>query len=131
LLVGKPRSAIDETWLAATSLATWAEATHAPLAEYLLGKNLSLHGDWAEAAGVLDRALDEVAPTPRIGRELLRTRAICACAQQDDAGIARVRGLLDGDGSPFADGPDARREWVVALMARCDPGLAPAAGQAP
>ena len=121
LLVGKPRSAVDEAWIAAASLGVWAESTNAPLAEYLLGKNLSLHEDWASAARWLDRALDGGAPTPRIGRELLRTRAVCACAEVDRAGIARVRRMLVAPTSPFADGPDGRRQWLLALLSRCDP----------
>lgn len=120
LLIGALRSPLDEAWTMAASLATWAEATHAPLAEYLLGKNLALHGDWARAARWLDRALDAEPPTDRIGRELLRTRAICACAQEDHAALARVTSRIDAPDSPFADGPDGRREWLAALISRCD-----------
>lgn len=123
LLLGRPTGPprpLDHAWTAAASLAEWAEATRAPLAEYLLGKNLSLHGDWTRAAGWLDRALEGEAPTVRIGRELLRTRAVCACAVGDRAAIARVRGRLDAPESPFADGPDGRRDWLSRLLARCD-----------
>lgn len=126
LLVAKPRAPVDQAWSAAASLGVWAEETRAPLAEYLLGKNLSLHGDWALAALWLDRALGGEMPTARIAREALRTRAVCACALHDRSGIAHVRGLLDAPESPFAEGADGRREWLVALMSRCEREDAPA-----
>jgi len=120
LLVADPRAPADHAWAVAATLGAWAEGTRSPLAEYLLGKNLSLHGDWSLAARWLDRALDGEIPTARIAREALRTRAVCACALEDPSGIAHVRRLLEAAQSPFADGPDGRREWLVALMSRCE-----------
>ncbi|HXX68744.1 MAG TPA: hypothetical protein VEK07_16270 [Polyangiaceae bacterium] len=120
LLIAEPRVPVDHAWTVAATLGVWAEGTRSPLAEYLLGKNLSLHGDWALAAQWLDRALDGDVPSARIAREVLRTRAICACALEDRSGIARVRRLLGAPESPFREGPDGRREWIVALMSRCE-----------
>ena len=82
LLLAEPGRPQD-SWLGALSLGDWVQATRAPLAEYLAGKNLTLHDEWARAAPALDRALDGGDPTPRIGRELLRQRAIGACVLRD------------------------------------------------
>jgi hypothetical protein len=82
LLIGEPGRPADP-WLGALSLGAWAEETHEPLAGYLVGKNLDLREDWRRAAAWLDRAIAAGVPTPRIGRELLRQRAISACALGD------------------------------------------------
>ena len=71
------------------------------------------------AATWLDRALDEGAETPRIGRELLRQRAICACALEDRAALAKVRTLVTEPRSPFEGSAGGRREWVLRLVERC------------
>ncbi len=104
LLVGDPGRPVD-TWVGALSLGGWAEETHEPLAGYLVGKNLALREDWKRAAAWLDRALDAGVPSPRVGRELLRQRAVlrvragrCRRARPDPrarrrAGLA-VRGQL-------------------------------------
>jgi hypothetical protein len=118
LLVGEPGRPVD-TWLGALSLGGWAEETHEPLAGYLVGKNLTLREDWQRAAAWLDRALAAGVPTARIGRELLRQRAICACALGDADAMGRIREQLDGEGSPFAGSSGGRRAWVMRLLARC------------
>jgi hypothetical protein len=60
------------------------------------------------------------APTPRIGRELLRVRAVCACAVADVAEIAHLRESVDGEGSPFGrTGKGGRRDAVLRLLERC------------
>src|SRR5262249_10255614 len=119
LLIGAPGRPADSNE-AMARLGAWAEATRDPVAEYVLGKNLAQHAFWAEAAEHLDRALGGTEPTPRIARELLRQRAITACALRDTAALTRVRDALRIDGGPFASG-GGRREHLEALLARCGP----------
>ena len=118
LLIGEAGD-VEDPWLGAASTAEWAAETHEPLAEYLLGKNLLLHGQWTRAAMHLDRALAGGAPTARVGRELLRSRTICACATGDEAALAHVRSAILAEGSPFAEGAGGRRDWVLRLVDRC------------
>jgi hypothetical protein len=118
LLVGEPGKPVD-SWIGALSLGQWSEETHEPLSAYLVGKNLALREDYARAATWLDRAIEEGAETPRIGRELLRQRAICACALEDRAALAKVKALVTQPGSPFEGSAGGRREWVLRLVERC------------
>ena len=120
LLVGGPGQPVDG-WLGALSLGAWAEETHEPLAEYLVGKNLAQRARWTRAAAWLDRASDAGVPTARIGRELMRQRAICACASGDVAAIERVREAVRAEGSPFDGSSGGRRAWVLRLLDRCAP----------
>ncbi len=110
---------VPDPWLGALSTAEWADATHEPLAEYLLGKNLLVHGQWARASIHLELALAGGASTARVGRELLRSQAICACALRDPAALDRVQAATVVSGSPFADGPGGRRDSVLRLVERC------------
>lgn len=119
LLLAEPGRPQD-SWLGALSLGDWVQATRAPLAEYLAGKNLMLHDEWARAAPALDRALDGGDPTPRIGRELLRQRAIGACVLRDAGTLQRVKEALLAPSSPFAGSAGGRRDSVLRLLARCD-----------
>jgi hypothetical protein len=118
LLVGRPGHPLD-AWLSALSLGTWAAETHDPLASYLAGKNLVLHDEYARAAPWLDRAIDAGAPTARVGRELLRQRAIVACASRDAASLARLEKSVVDPGSPFERSSGGRRDWLLRLLARC------------
>jgi hypothetical protein len=119
LLIGSPGRPVD-TWQGALSLGLWAEETREPLAAYLIGKNLALHDEYARAAAWLDRALDDGSRSARVGRELLRQRAVAACALGDRAGLARVGKLVEQEGSPFEQGAGGgRKEWVLRLVARC------------
>ncbi len=119
LLIGQPGRPVDP-WVGALTLGTWAERTHEPLADYLIGKNLALHADYVRAASWLDSAFDAGVPTASVGRELLRQRAICACAIGDSVALERVRGRVLADGSPFAQSAGSgRKQWVLALLARC------------
>ncbi len=124
LLVGEPGRPADP-WLGALSLGLWAGTTHDPLADYLAGKNLALHEDWVRATVWLDAALREPMPTARIGRELFRVRAVCACALRDSPSLARLREALGQPDSPFASSSGGRREWLTRLMDRCDGGGRP------
>ncbi len=49
LLLAAPGRSPD-AWLGALSLGAWADETHEPMAEYLVGKNLALHDEWSRAA---------------------------------------------------------------------------------
>jgi hypothetical protein len=133
LLVGTTKRPADAV-LAAARLGAWAEATENPLALYLLGKNLALRGWYAEAAASLDRArmgsaskaregLEGSGETPakdRIGREILRQRAICACALGDGASVRRLEDAVRDPSGPFASS-EGRQEWVLAMLHRCAP----------
>jgi len=128
LLVGDPGRPVDP-WLGAFSLGAWAEGSPGGLSLYLAGKNLTLHESYARAAEELDRALDAAAsagdmPAP-VARELLRQRAVCACALGDRAALERTRARAEAPDSPFVDasggGGTARKEWLLRLMARCAP----------
>jgi hypothetical protein len=121
LLVGEPGRPVD-AWLGALAIGQWAAETHEPLAGYLVGKNLAQHDQYARAATWLDRALDNGVPSARIARELLRQRAICACALGDRPALDRVKEITEGADSPFGGSSGGRREWLLRLIARCDRG---------
>lgn len=119
LLVGEPGRPIDP-WLGPLSLGTWAELTNRPVAAYLIGKNLAQRGHYPRAAEWLDRSLGGGLPAASITRELLRQRAICACALDDHPAIERVKQLVEAHGSPFEDAPGGgRKQWLLRLLARC------------
>ena len=150
LLVGSPGRPIDAA-MGPFSVGAWAAETREPLAQYLAGKTLALHDEYARAAERLDgvdhaafggravgvdhaafgeravgvdhAAFGERAVTfalsDRVARELLRVRAICACALRDDAGLERVEAIVDGASSPFAGASGGRREWLRAFVTRC------------
>jgi hypothetical protein len=120
LLVGEPGRPLD-SWLAALSLGVWTEQGSDPLAAYLAGKNLVLHEQYARAKSWLDRApLTEL--TPRVAREALRQRAVCACALGDVPALEQVEKAALEPGSPFEGTSGGRREWVLRLVARCKRG---------
>ncbi|MEB2324513.1 MAG: hypothetical protein OZ921_18505 [Sorangiineae bacterium] len=119
LLVGEPRLGSD--WAeAAARLEAWSSAAPGDgTADYLLGRNFSNRGRWAEAARHLDLALARPLAEPRVAREALRTRFVVGCAMgalpAARAAYARWRqapGLTP-----------ARRAGGAALAARC--GIAP------
>jgi tetratricopeptide (TPR) repeat protein len=132
LLVGGPARPVDP-WIGALTLGTWLGRSDDPLAAYLAGKNLAQHGDWARAAAWLDRANDldlarggaeREAPSElrlgrRVRRELLRERAVTACATNDADALDRVARAIKGPDSPFAGGSGGRRDGVLRLLARC------------
>jgi hypothetical protein len=118
LLIGEPGRPAD-AWSSAFSLGLWAGEESGPLSAYLAGKNLARHDDWARASEWLDRATASGFPTARIGREVLKQRAICACAMGDSAAIADVKRAITDADSPFAGSSGGRREWLLALVARC------------
>ena len=122
LLVGG-RDRPPDTMLGAAFLGA-SSAQGSVLASYVLGKNLVGHAMWRDGAAFLDKALGAIDagapwPTQRVGRELLRQRAVAACALGDRAGIDRVRAELDGPKSPFAGSSGGREAGVRRLLARC------------
>ncbi len=118
LLLGERRRPSDP-FVGASELGAWGAATHDPLADYLLGKNLTQHGFFARAAVHLDRALAAGVPLAAVGREALRQRAVCACALGDAAALARVRrDVVDPEG-PFKGTAGGRLAQTVGLLDRC------------
>jgi hypothetical protein len=118
LLIGSPGHAQD-AWVGGVTLGLWTGASSSALGEYLVGKNYGLREEWVRAAEWLDRARESGPPTPRIGRELLRERAIDACAIGDRAALVELTKAIDAEGSPFAGTSGGRREWLLRLIARC------------
>jgi hypothetical protein len=119
LLLSEPGRPPD-SWLGALSLGAWAERTKDPMAEYLVGRNLATHGEWARASVHLDGALDGGLPTARMGREALKQRAICACVLKDTDALTRLKGAVLAPDSPFASSSGGRRDWLLALLLRCE-----------
>jgi hypothetical protein len=122
LLLAEPGHTQD-TWLGGLSLGAWAgdgRRESPPLAQYLAGKNLTLHEQYARAAAWLDRALDGGVPTARIGREVLRQRGIDACVLRDSVAIAHVRLAVQAVSSPFQGSSGGRRDALLRLLARCE-----------
>jgi hypothetical protein len=118
LLIGAPHKPADPV-LAASLLGAWEAETGSPLASYLLGKNLSQRGWRTEGAAHLDRVIASGAyPTARVGRETLRDRAIDACAMEDRAGVEKLRGLVNDEKGPYAQG-GGKKAAVLRLLARC------------
>jgi hypothetical protein len=118
LLIGSAHKPADIV-LAMSLFGAWEERAKSPVASYILGKNLSQRG-WRKAgAEHLDRILDAAAyPTPRIGREAIRDRAIDACATSDRAAVERVRAIVIDEHGPFASG-GGRKASVLRLLDRC------------
>ena len=118
LLIGEPGRPVD-AWLGALSVGQWAAGSHSPIARYLVGKNLALHGAWVRAAESLDQAWHEGVPTDRVARELLRERAVVACVLRDHSALVAVRQAVEDEHSPFAGSAGGRRDWVLRFAARC------------
>ncbi len=118
LLLGGPGRPADLV-LAAERLGEWGQATGDVLAFYLIGKNLVNRGWYGEGARYLDLAIDAgPPPTARIGRELLRQRAIAACALHDRTAADHVLDLVEDPRSPYG-AAGGRRAWIEILLDRC------------
>jgi len=89
----------------------------APLADYLLGKNLAQRAAFADARAHLERV--KAPPTARVAREVLRQRAIVACATGDRAALKALAGELEAPLSPYAGTAGGRRAAVARLLERC------------
>jgi hypothetical protein len=118
LLIGGDGRAPD-VFLAGLWLGVWSNGGDEPLADYLVGKNLTNHAYYPLAATFLDRALASPFPTPRVGREILRSRAVAACALGDAGAIERVKRAVASDASPFAGSSGGRRASLERMLARC------------
>jgi hypothetical protein len=118
LLLGAPQRPQDLV-LAAVRLGQWYEETHDGVAAYLIGRNLVQRGWQAEGAEYLDAALAAgPAPTARIGREMIRQRAICACALGDRPAVTRMRDAVTNPTGPYA-ASEGRRDALLRLLDRC------------
>lgn len=124
LLIGDPELGANFA-VAAAELGRWSEATPSNgLPDYLLGKNHFSRGEWAWAAGELDRALSKGISAPVFRAEALRTRLLVACAlgQQSQASAALEQYLA------VPDIGRARRQGVLRFAERC--GVGPDIGAA-
>jgi tetratricopeptide (TPR) repeat protein len=115
-LVGSPERGVD-AMTAGALLGSWAaEDPTDGLPEYLLGKDLSNRGLYAESAERLDRALAKRLPPGRVLREALRQRMIVGCAMGDAQAARKAYDIwLDKGAEPFT----ARREALQRLLERC------------
>jgi hypothetical protein len=118
LLIGGDGRAPD-VYLAGLWLGVWSNGGDQPLADYLVGKNLANRAYYPLAATFLDRALASPFPTVRIGREIIRSRGVVACALGDAAAVERVKRDVAVEGGPFAGSAGGRRESVERMLARC------------
>jgi hypothetical protein len=88
------------------------------VAEYELGKNLANRELWREAGEHLDAAITAGVPTPRIARELLKQRAVTACALGDKDEAHLVRERVESSDGPFVTST-GRRAWLLGFLDRC------------
>lgn len=119
LLLGTRSHRGGDPFHGAALLGEWSAATHDPLADYLLGKNLAQHSFYDDAYPHLARVLSAGPPTARIHRETLRQLAIIACARGDKAGVASVRAEVEGPATPFHQGASGRYASIERLLDRC------------
>jgi tetratricopeptide (TPR) repeat protein len=121
LLLGDEKHGPD-IFVAGNALGVWPSKTPAgrsPLASYLVGRNLVQRGFFEKGAATLDEALLGPMPTPRIARETVRQRAVAACALDDRAALARMKGVIDGPDDPFKGASGGRRAATLRMIARC------------
>lgn len=118
LLLGDAKHAVDP-FASGLELGRWKEA--GALGQYLVGRNLVQRGFHDAGAAALDLALGDPGgfPTPRIGREALKQRAVVACAKGDVAALERVRARIEGSSELFAGAAGGRREAVLRMIDRC------------
>ena len=109
-------------------IGAWSGAhPESALAAYLLGKSEMSRGYDEQAAKNFDVVLAAPADasdlTPRIRREALRQRAVCACATNDVEAQSRVRALAEGDPRGVYAGSAERttRQRLAAFSTRCTP----------
>lgn len=118
LLLGDEKHGAD-IFVGGVALGGWQTSSASPLADYLIGRNMSTRGFYEKGAAVLDAALEDVLPTPRIARETLRQRAIAACALGDKAALARVAAKIASPDDPFKGASGGRRDSVLRMIDRC------------
>ena len=130
LLIGEPK--LGPSWDEAAPLLGADAAAGDPLAEYLVGRNLWLHGRAAAALRYLDAALDSNPPVARdaryswppaisVVREALRLRLLIACSEPSDGQPERLRRATQ-DARRLAEDtgmPAAKKEATLRLAQRC------------
>jgi tetratricopeptide (TPR) repeat protein len=126
LLIGRPKQ--GGSWDEAAPLLGAQAAAGDPLAQYLVGRNLWLHGRPAAALEYLDAALDSNPTPPRtaayswppplsIVREASRLRIVIACSDHD---FDRVKAADDARRlRADADMPAAKRDAISRFAKRC------------
>jgi hypothetical protein len=124
LLIAAPGNRPPDATLADALIGEWSGAhPESALATYLFGKSEVSRGYYAEAATRFDAVLaapsDAADLTPRIRREALRQRAVCACATSDHDAITRVRALADDPVGIYEGSAGGRRDNVLRLLHRC------------
>ena len=118
LLLGGAQRPADAV-LAAEREGEWEARTGSPLASYLLGRSLVGRAWYVEAAGHLDRALDaQDIGSVRVAREVVRQRAIAACALGDREAVSRMRARVMVEDGPF-HAAAGRRQSTLRLLDRC------------
>ena len=123
LLVGARHRPADSV-VAAERVGEWEGAAvepggTAPLAAYLVGRNLVGREWFSAAVPHLDRAIAGASDvTPRIAREAVRQRAVVACALGDGAAVARLRAQVVASDGPYASS-SGRRLSTLRFLDRC------------
>lgn len=94
-----------------------------PLAHYLLGKNLMNQKDWRAAERELFHPSTGTGTlaTARLGREMLRQRAVVSCILHTPDRLEETRRNVLATDSPFASSSGGRRESLLRFIARCAP----------
>lgn len=118
LLLGDAKHPAD-IFVAGIALGVWQERAGAPLAGYLVGRNLVQRGFYELGAAALDRALGGRLTSPRVTRETVRQRAVAACATGDREALAKLRARIEGPEDPFVGASGGRREATLRLIDRC------------
>ena len=109
----------SDPFLGAARVGAWGAETHAPLADYLIGKNAAKKGEYDDAFPYLERVQKSGAPTPRVGRELVHQMAVAACALSDRKKVDQARAALEHPQSPFDHATSGRYESIERLLDRC------------
>lgn len=126
LLIGDPK--LGPSWDEAAPRLGAEAAAGDPLAQYLVGRNLWLHGRPQAALGYLNAALDGNPPAPRgaaydwppapsVVREALRLRIVVSCSEPgfDRAQAKKDAAQLDEDSGM----PAAKKEALGNFAERC------------
>ncbi len=118
LLVGAAGRGPDRL-RAAELLGAWAATAIADgMPEYLLARQLTAAGEWADAATKLDVAIARGLALPRVRREARRLRFVAACALSDGAAARAAYEAYAADPGL----PAGRRAAAEALRVRCGDG---------
>ncbi len=117
LLVGSDPRRGPDLFQGGVRLGEWSQA---PLARYLIGKNLAQHGFYDDARPFL--ATPDAGLPPRVRRELVRQRAITACVRRDKNELLEMRARYTGqpgEGDAYLGTAGGRKAALVRLIDRC------------